>query len=391
MNTIKSLLFAGLAGCCLMAALASCANQPTSYTINGTVEGLEDGTVVTLVPLTHAKEDPIGETTVQGGKFLLTGEATDTMVVGLIVKDSYGSGRFVLDNRNITVAGKVEKTKAWDGTDQYNWNIKVEGSPLTDRFLELYAERDKLDQLYQDYHEQYKELFEKAQQLPRDKVKEFMESDEFKPAAEAEKNFFETVDKTLNGIVLDNKDTFWGPLMATLFMSYFSSEQGELYNQFSDAAKNSYYGRKMKEEIWPVGQVGEQAKEFRVTGDDGKELTLSQLLEGKKYVLLDFWASWCGPCRKEIPNVKAQYAKYKDMGFSVIGISIDKDEKAWKKAVTEEKLEWPNFCSPAVADLYKVKAVPTVYLLDAQGNIVAEGDECRGDGLAAKLAELFAK
>ena len=130
-------------------------------------------------------------------------------------------------------------------------------------------------------------------------------------------------------------------------------------------------------------------KPFTVQDDNGNDVTLAQLLEGKKYVLIDFWASWCGPCRKEIPNVKAQYAKYKDRGFDVVSISIDKDEAAWKKAVKEEQLEWPNFRSQEVADLYKVNAVPTMYLIDAEGKIVADGNNARGEGLATKLEELF--
>ena len=390
MKTIKQFVFSGIVGCALAAALAACSGKPSTYTINVNVEGLDDGTVVTLVPMSHDKEDPLGEATVQGGKFQFTGEATDTMVVGLIVKGSYGRGWFVLDNRDIDVNGKVTKGQAWDGTDQYTWDITVTGSPLTDRFLSLYAERDKLYDLYTEYHEQHKDILDKYNNTKDpDERKAISETDEFKAFSEAEHNFFQTVEKTLNGIVLDNKDTFWGPLMATMFLTYFNTENGDTYNQFSDAAKNSFYGKKMREEIWPVGNEGEPVKEFIVKGDDGQEITLPQLLEGKKYVLLDFWASWCAPCRKEIPNVKAQYALYKDKGFGVVGISIDKDEEAWRKAVAEEQLEWPNFRSPEVADLYKVSAVPTVYLIDAEGKIVAPNMDARGEALVAKLAELF--
>jgi len=390
MKSIKTIMLTMLAGLALVACTDKPANQRTSYTVNVSVEGLEDSTVVTLVPITHDKEDALGEAVAMGGKVQFTGEATDTMVVGLIVKGSYGRGTFVLDNSDIDITGNVTKGKAWDGTDEYKWDITVGGSPLTDKFLTLYAERDKLDELYREYHEQYKDVLAKHDAIkdPNER-RAFEETDEFKPFMEAENNFFETVDKTLNGIVLDNKDTFWGPLMATMFMSYFNSENAEIYNQFSEAAKQSFYGRKMKEEIWPVAMTGEPVKPFTVQDDNGNDVTLAQLLEGKKYVLIDFWASWCGPCRKEIPNVKAQYAKYKDKGFDVVSISIDKDEAAWKKAVKEEQLEWPNFRSQEVADLYKVNAVPTMYLIDAEGKIVADGNNARGEALATKLEELF--
>ena len=390
MKSIKTIMMTMLAGLALVACTDKPANQRTSYTVNVNVEGLADSTVVTLVPITHDKEDALGEAVAMGGKVQFTGEATDTMVVGLIVKGSYGSARFVLDNSDIDITGNVTKGKAWDGTDEYKWDITVAGSPLTDKFLTLYAERDKLDELYREYHEQYKDVLAKHDAIKDpNELRAFEETDEFKPFMEAENNFFETVDKTLNGIVLDNKDTFWGPLMATMFMSYFDSENAEIYNQFSEAAKQSFYGRKMKEEIWPVAMTGEPVKPFTVQDDNGNDVTLAQLLEGKKYVLLDFWASWCGPCRKELPNVKAQYALYKDKGFGVVGISIDKDEEAWRKAVADEQLEWPNFRSPEVADLYKVSAVPTVYLIDAEGKIVAQNMDARGEALVAKLAELF--
>ena len=107
-------------------------------------------------------------------------------------------------------------------------------------------------------------------------------------------------------------------------------------------------------------------------------------------MLVDFWASWCGPCRKEIPNVKKQYELYKDKGFEVVSISMDKDEKAWKKALEEEQLPWPNFLDhEGVANLYHVKSIPAMYLLKPDGTIIAEGMDARGEALKKKLAELL--
>jgi len=389
MKWLKHLFSAGMIYCSIAPAFTACTEKTKGFVVNATIEGLADSTVVQLIPMTHDKEEPVAEAMVMNGKFKMTGEVTDTMVVGLVVKENYGSVKFILENLETNISGKVTASKAWDGTLDYEWEASVKGSPLSDEFKRYTDCRNELDKLYEKMHIDNKEAYDQVQKLKGAELEAYKKSEAYKKMEADEHHFFETVESTLNGMINDNKDTFWGPLLAMQFYSYLNSDNADMYNQFSDEAKNSYYGRKVKEEIWPVGQVGEEAKKFSITGDDGQELTLSQLLQGKKYVLLDFWASWCAPCRREIPNVKAHYATFKDKGFGVIGISIDKDEAAWHKAVAEEKLEWPNFRSPHVADLYKVKAVPTVYLLDAQGIIVAEGEDCRGEALAAKLNELF--
>lgn len=115
------------------------------------------------------------------------------------------------------------------------------------------------------------------------------------------------------------------------------------------------------------------------------------MCKGKKYYLVDFWASWCGPCRKEIPNLKKLYELYKGKGLEIVSVSIDKNETAWKKALAEEKLSWPNGLDRAgIADSYKVKFIPAIFLVDGTtGKCIAEN--IRGTELAAKLAELFSK
>lgn len=135
-------------------------------------------------------------------------------------------------------------------------------------------------------------------------------------------------------------------------------------------------------------QVGQVAPDFSMNTIDGKTVKLSSLRG--KYVLLDFWASWCQPCRQENPNVVRAFHKYKDRNFTVLGISLDKDPVAWKQAVIADGLSWTHaselkdFESPTVR-LYQVEAIPASFLLDPQGKIIAKN--MRGEDLDAFLGK----
>ena len=117
---------------------------------------------------------------------------------------------------------------------------------------------------------------------------------------------------------------------------------------------------------------------------------MAELCKDKKYILIDFWASWCNPCRKEIPNLKKLYAEYADKGFQIISISIDKKKADWEKALKEEQLPWPNYLDNGdIAATYKVKMIPTMYLIDTNGIMV--GENLRGEALSEKLSQLMGK
>ena len=136
-------------------------------------------------------------------------------------------------------------------------------------------------------------------------------------------------------------------------------------------------------QLWAASFLNKKAPELTVE----QWLTTPPETKGK-FVLIDFWASWCNPCRKEIPNLKNLYKLYGDKGFQIVSISIDKKKAEWEKALEEEQLPWPNFLDETgVADLYKVRFVPTMYLIDAQGTLV--GENLHGQALADKLKELF--
>ena len=136
--------------------------------------------------------------------------------------------------------------------------------------------------------------------------------------------------------------------------------------------------------------VGEEAPDFTLNDPDGKPTSLSSLRG--KFVLIDFWASWCGPCRQENPNVVRMYDRFKDKGFSIYGVSLDKDMTPWKAAIKKDNLTWLHgsdlkYWNSVVAQTYGVKAIPATFLLDREGKIVAKN--LRGPALEAKLAELL--
>jgi thiol-disulfide isomerase/thioredoxin len=147
----------------------------------------------------------------------------------------------------------------------------------------------------------------------------------------------------------------------------------------------------------PVGtNIGDKAIDLAFAGPDGKTIALSSL-KGK-IVLLDFWASWCGPCRVENPNIVAAFNKYKDVkfkgakGFTVYSVSLDQNRDQWLKAIDKDQLTWPYHVSDLggwqskPAQIYRVNSIPASYLLDQNGVIV--GKNLRGPALEAALEKL---
>ena len=169
--------------------------------------------------------------------------------------------------------------------------------------------------------------------------------------------------------------------------STYTKEFRKAYTSYEQQMKQQSMAQQHSEDV----SVGKQAPEIDLPNPQGKNIKLSSL-KGK-VVLLDFWASWCGPCRMEMPNVVAAYKKYKDKGFTVYSVSLDKDAGAWKNAINQLGMVWENHVSDLkwwqceAAQRYNVNGIPAAFLLDRDGKIIAAN--LRGDALEQKLAEVI--
>lgn len=195
--------------------------------------------------------------------------------------------------------------------------------------------------------------------------------------------------------VNSNKNSLAGFYAAT------SLDQGKFEQQligYSEAIKDNFKDNpgvqkfiKQMADLKPVS-IGHKAPDFTIAGIDGKPIKLADY-KGK-YVMLDFWASWCAPCRQENPNVVKQYAIYKPLGLNILGISLDQDKTKWEQAVNADKLTWghgsdlKNFEGPTER-LYHIEAIPSNFIIDPQGIIVAKN--VTGADLEEFLNKTFSK
>lgn len=176
------------------------------------------------------------------------------------------------------------------------------------------------------------------------------------------------------------------------FINYPNPEKAKsTYAALSKAGKNSLYGQELGEALRIASKTGIGVKpDFTMADRNGQSFKLSSL-KGK-VVLVDFWASWCGPCRKENPNLVKAYAKYHGKGFEIVGVSLDDKKDNWLKAIDADQLGWLHVSDlkgwkSDLAAEYGIRSIPTSFLVDADGKIIAK--DLRGDQLEKKLADIF--
>lgn len=390
-----------LAAAVAAVVLGSCGNSndgPMHYSVDFDVTGVADSTEVVLRPVTHDREaQNVSEGVLIAGKLRLTGEVEEPTAVYVKLKNGNGLIPIILDNSSIKIFGEVLSTPSRDEAYvNYDFSqLTVTGSPLTDKYRAIYAVKDSMSEVRRNAFDRFRGInmeYGKARMEKDDaKIKEIEASDAFREMQAFDEEFMKNLENVYQAKILEGKDSFWGPVTMLTYYIYFIPSMRPLYEQFSDEAKNTTYGQMIRKELYPVGVPGDKLSDFSNIADNGDSVSMYGLAGKNRYMLIDFWASWCGPCRKEIPNLRKLYDKYRDKGFDILSVSIDKEDDAWRKALKDEQLPWTN-CRDTEGDIaktYGVQSIPMLVVVDAEGRLVVEN--LRGEELENRLEELLSE
>ncbi|GAB3726741.1 TlpA disulfide reductase family protein [Hymenobacter agri] len=366
--TLVAAAVLGLAGACQNAVAAD------GYEVAGQLKNAPAGTVLHLGELTGNQfVEKTQAQTDANGKFTLKGTALAPGIYQLKVDEANQVLLFLDNKTHVQVSGDAKSLPA---------TYAVKGSKDAEVLRQLTLVMDGSKNQLEDLGKRYNAAGQAGK------------ADEMKAI---EKEYFAIQGRNsakIKGLIRRNATS----VVSGFAVGAFLNPDEEF--QFADsvaavqrkANPESPFTKELTARLEPmrITAQGAMAPEINLPTPEGKPLALSSLRG--KYVLLDFWASWCGPCRQENPNVVRAYNKFKDKGFTIYSVSLDQDKAKWVKAIESDGLTWNHVSDLAswnsvAGAAYGVKAIPQSFLIDPQGRIIAKN--LRGEALAAKLAEVL--
>ena len=377
--------------------VASCSQQP-SYVINGEIAGAE-GKAVLSFKNPVSKTDVSDTVAIENGKFVFKGVAEDVVpgkIVILAENDEPATAHICVENAVLNVKMDWAKVRRNPRRGSIISGVVTEGG-VNNTFKNEYAaipEKVMAQEKYAGFVAGRKKVSEAGNDMQKytELYAEFMK--EF--GALSEELDKETRQAKIDFIKANPAVECAAEEYSKMFLGKASLEElEEVFNAFTPQVQNSAMAHNLKKEIEVLKSIqpGAVAPDFTLETIGGEEFVLSSLRG--KYVVLDFWASWCGPCRGSIPGIKKVYEQYKDKGVEIVGISCDRTAEPWRKAVEEDKSPWIHVIDFAneknggrVASKYAIHYIPTLYLLDKEGKIISKINHHElGDKLKELLGE----
>ena len=351
----------------LVLGLSACNQKEKEFKVNVSLKNGNDQTVY-LQKFVDNAPVIIDSAVITDESAVLSAENDDPQILyALKVKGMRGSMPFFADNKDVTFVGDINNPK----------DVEIMASETQ---AELDAYTDQLD----EFDVQIRDLYTAMQQAFSDNDSVVMDSL-----------------NTVGTALMEQKDSFRDEYIKAhpeSFVTHYILDQvkqdyplDQLKEMVAAFTTESLYKTDLNDYIAKQErlEVGQPFIDFTLMTKDGTEAVLSEIIAQNKLTLVDFWASWCGPCRHENPVVKAAYEQFHELGFDVIGVSVDQDEAAWLKAVEEDQLPWTQVRDSEnnASEAYLIYYIPSNFLFDQEGNMVAKG--LRGEDLAAKLSELL--
>lgn len=351
-----------------MAALTMVACQNKNvYTINGTFDAAAEGDSISLQLVEGRKMVDLQKVAVVDGKFQFKGVADSVQIAAITIGDAFC--QFFLEPGQIKVDLKLGQMAFALGT------------PNNNAYEAFMADMKALE-------DEYAEIAESAQNpeltdAQREEIKEQMG------------NFEEKYYQAVKNSITDNVGNEFGLYnLCNSYYYYTAEELAPLIDSYMAAFPTDARLLRIKaqNDITLETAVGKQFKDFEMADAEGDMHKLSEYIASNKVTLVDFWASWCRPCRAEMPAVKAAYEAFKDKGFGIVGVSLDNNKEAWMAAVKDLGMVWPQLSdlqgwNCAGAKLYGVTSIPATVLVAQDGTILARN--LRGEAIQEKLAELL--